>query len=210
MSGVNFTQFQRHIAKVVRSFYDPEPTNDSTSKSPIWLLGKEYKAISKSAESSWQDIQSVPADAAKDLPLAAPSESQASSVDSALAYGETEGDENRGWPPAFLDDFESKLWMTYRRDFPLIEKSRDPEALASMSFSVRLKSFAEPGGFSSDTNWGCMIRSGQSLLANTLVMLRMGRGKNLASSRQTELMISRMAAKPFRYRRTKNHIFICR
>jgi cysteine protease ATG4 len=43
---------------------------------------------------------------------------------------------------------------------------------------MRLKtSFGEQtGGFSSDTGWGCMIRSGQSLLANAILITRLGRG----------------------------------
>lgn len=44
-----------------------------------------------------------------------------------------------------------------------------------MTFSVRLRNLAEREGFSSDTGWGCMIRSGQSLLANALIILHLGR-----------------------------------
>ncbi|KAJ9134747.1 Cysteine protease [Pleurostoma richardsiae] len=40
---------------------------------------------------------------------------------------------------------------------------------------MRLKVLGEQGGFTSDSGWGCMIRSGQSLLANTLAICYLGR-----------------------------------
>ncbi|KAL9052320.1 MAG: hypothetical protein Q9162_005464 [Coniocarpon cinnabarinum] len=79
------------------------------------------------------------------------------------------------WPSDFLDDFESRIWLTYRSGFPPIPRSADPKATSHMSFSVRMKSLAAHEGFKSDTGWGCMIRSGQCLLANALVLLRFGR-----------------------------------
>ncbi|KAL9594325.1 MAG: hypothetical protein Q9219_007098 [cf. Caloplaca sp. 3 TL-2023] len=86
-------------------------------------------------------------------------------------------EEDGGWPSLFMDDFESRIWFTYRFGFPVIRRPDGPNAASSINFAVRLRSqLVDQGGLSSDTGWGCMIRSGQSLLANTLVNLRLGRG----------------------------------
>ena len=77
------------------------------------------------------------------------------------------------WPVEFLGDCESRMWFTYRSSFPSIAKSPD----ASMTLAVRLRSLADKQGFTSDTGWGCMIRSGQCLLANALSILNLGRGQ---------------------------------
>jgi cysteine protease ATG4 len=174
--------FGRHTRRLVQYFWDPEPTNDTSSKSPIWLLGKEYKVSEKgakpgSAASSWQDITHATAEPSHLSNPVTPPDSHPGSIDSTQAAADSGSDDGRGWPPPFLDDFEAKIWFTYRSNFPLIAKSQDPKAFSSMSLSVKLRSqLVEPSGFTSDTGWGCMIRSGQSLLANSLVMLRMGRG----------------------------------
>ncbi|KAL4751155.1 cysteine protease atg4 [Aspergillus terricola var. indicus] len=81
-----------------------------------------------------------------------------------------------GWPEAFLLDFESKIWMTYRSNFPPIPKDVGREGNSSLTLGVRLRSqLIEAQGFTSDTGWGCMIRSGQSLLANSMAILLLGR-----------------------------------
>ena len=105
-----------------------------------------------------------------------PPDSVSSSFDSSLAYEEFPNRENGGWPAAFLDDVESRLWMTYRSDFELIPRSQDPDATRALSFAMRLRTqFSDQLGFSSDTGWGCMIRTGQCLLANTKCFLDLGR-----------------------------------
>lgn len=181
----------RYGRRIVQMLWDPEPTNNTTANQPVWCLGRSYtldlrknKGIdsfrngtprtsptppSLGFESS-EEVQSV---AAPDTPP----DSTSSSFGSLLAYEEDEGTEGGGWPVAFLDDFESRLWMTYRSGFETIERSSDPRATAAMSFTMRLKSLGDQAGFSSDSGWGCMIRSGQSLLANSLSISKLGRGK---------------------------------
>ncbi|KAJ7132069.1 hypothetical protein C8R44DRAFT_871062 [Mycena epipterygia] len=70
---------------------------------------------------------------------------------------ETQGqDSSHHWPPQFYSDFRSRVWCTYRRDFEAI---RD----------------GGPRGWTSDAGWGCMLRTGQSLLANALLNIHVGR-----------------------------------
>ncbi|KAK7031343.1 cysteine protease [Favolaschia claudopus] len=59
------------------------------------------------------------------------------------------------WPPQFYSDFRTRIWCTYRRDFDAIDGG--------------------PRGFTSDAGWGCMLRTGQSLLANALLSIHSGR-----------------------------------
>lgn len=178
MTTVDFGKYKR----IVQYFWDPEPTNDAAARSPIWCLGKEYKISTKpqpppdTTSASLPDIKSASTGSVRPAKPVTPPDSTASSIDSGLVYDGEDG--GGGWPSPFLDDFEARIWLTYRSNFPTIPKSQDPKAASSMSLSVRLRSqLVEPAGFTSDTGWGCMIRSGQSLLANALVMLRMGRGE---------------------------------
>jgi len=168
--------------RIMQYFWDPEPSVDSASDSPIWCLGKEYKTAPK-APSATASPPLKESKSSREVPPrtvhpATPPDSTASSINSELASADSASGEEVGWPGAFLDDFEARIWLTYRSNFPIIPKSQDPKALSSMSIAVRFRStLVEPAGFTSDTGWGCMIRSGQSLLANALVMLRLGRGK---------------------------------
>jgi hypothetical protein len=173
MANVDFGRFKR----MVQYIWDPEPTNNDASSAPVWCLGKQYKlspAGERPAESIAQEDSGILVESPPNTQTATPPDSVAGSLDSALAY-----DDGRdgGWPPPFLDDFEARIWLTYRSNFPAIPKSQDPKALSSMSLAVRLRSLGEQGGFTSDTGWGCMIRSGQSLLANAFLNLKLGRGK---------------------------------
>ncbi|BGO99996.1 Cysteine protease atg4 [Rhodotorula toruloides] len=93
-----------------------------------------------------------------------------------------------GWPAAFYHDSYSRIALTYRSGFPIIPC--DPSSsstgvvqgmLNNLSMSIGRGGHRGPsptnaeGGLSSDTGWGCMLRTGQSLLANALVKVHLGR-----------------------------------
>lgn len=183
--------------RFVRYFYDPPPRFDEASGSSIWMLGKEYTSNSHQSITTTDREDVVEIESCTESHD--PSEAAASSVatteeqaekkiadprDSIDDVHKVEGQNlpalsndpaDGGWPLPFIDDFESRIWMTYRNNFAPIPRSSDPTASTTMTFAVRLRNLTEKDGFSSDTGWGCMIRSGQSLLANALLMLQLGR-----------------------------------
>lgn len=189
MTNVDFGRYKR----IVQYFWNTEPKNDDVSQGPVWCLGQQYAAsppapaspplpatvqhgLRQAAASSGDSTAKI-AESFSSAELVTPDTSISGSPEDALAYGEARnGADDAGWPTSFLDDFESRIWLTYRSNFSPIPKSREPGAAANVSIGVRLRSqLLEQGGFTSDTGWGCMIRSGQSILANALVMLRLGR-----------------------------------
>lgn len=172
--------------KLVQYFWDPEPKNDDSSKLPIWCLGEKYTTnftnepdfppSQRGLQGGQISHQGLAKVSAED-----PGDRHAENIEGAVkGVGTRKGsgsEDEGGWPSTFLDDFESRVWFTYRSNFPSIKKSADPNASSAMSLSVRIRSqLVDQGGFTSDTGWGCMIRSGQCLLANALLMLRLGRG----------------------------------
>lgn len=202
--------------RIFQKIWDPEPINDRTSNEPVWCLGRSYTlgantsgtpspfiASTPPAESAVDTaaVEQVPSiaapipspDARNQQVLDTPPHSIASSFDSSLAYEEPS--QESSWPPDFLDDFESRIWMTYRTGFEEIPKSTDPKATSALSFAMRLKtSFGDQTtGFSSDTGWGCMIRSGQSLLANALLVSRLGRGTSSVACLQRLMLMFDLA-----------------
>ncbi|OQD88651.1 hypothetical protein PENANT_c003G08802 [Penicillium antarcticum] len=54
----------------------------------------------------------------------------------------------KAWPEAFISDFGSRQWMTYRSNFTPIPRAKSPEATSSMTLSIRAK---PPGEHLRDT-----------------------------------------------------------
>ncbi|GMH18265.1 hypothetical protein Nepgr_020106 [Nepenthes gracilis] len=65
---------------------------------------------------------------------------------------------------AFVEDFSSRILMTYRKGFLPIGDSK----------------------YTSDVNWGCMLRSSQMLVAQALVVHRLGRSWRKITNKQLE------------------------
>jgi len=149
--------------RAIRYFWDPEPRNEDPSQM-IWCLGKQYAPPSPPPQhQQYRQQQHVDTDK--------PMIPENSIADAATT-----------WPPHFLDDFETRIWMTYRTDFPPIPRSPSVKGLPFNSAATALQYAGslirgQPAdGFSSDVGWGCMIRSAQSLFANALITLHLGRG----------------------------------
>ena len=188
MANVDFARYKR----IVQYFWDPEPKNDDPEKAPIWCLGKKFvpevaNKDSHNLESDNNNINLPQSQAACfegtkfTISTKEPSRESRDFTESPSTVRE----DNRGWPPGFLDEFKSKLWFTYRSGFPSIKKSSDHAASSAISLSVRLRSqLVDHGGFTADTGWGCMIRSGQSLLANAISVIRNSGGTALIASRE--------------------------
>lgn len=182
MSTKDFGGYKR----IVQYFWDPEPKNDDPCKSPIWCLGRRYDSPSQASPNNTMYENDDSGERHSETTKRGNAPSQSNRQEAVLVNAKdilpsrpngVRREDDREWPSSFLDDFESRIWFTYRSGFPPIRRSDDPNASSLMTFTVRLRSqLVDQGGFSSDTGWGCMIRSGQSLLANTLAMLRLGRG----------------------------------
>ncbi|EDO15412.1 hypothetical protein Kpol_1015p1 [Vanderwaltozyma polyspora DSM 70294] len=84
--------------------------------------------------------------------------------------------------PGFLSDVISRIHFTYRTKFIPIARSDDGPSPLRINFLIGDNPFNaienaiyNPNCFNTDIGWGCMIRTGQSLLANAIQIAILGR-----------------------------------
>ncbi|KAI0762285.1 peptidase family C54-domain-containing protein [Fomes fomentarius] len=185
-----------HLDKAMRYLLDSDATPDKCPE-PIWLLGVEHPGYepppppvldhpaSPGRRSSTDSRRGSSFRSSSSSPASphAPPLSQSQPASSAR---EKKEDPSKNWPPVFYADFTSRIWLTYRSQFFPIrdttlaalesEVSSSPTGLPSSPPSKKWNwPIGGEKGWTSDAGWGCMLRTGQSLLANALLHLHLGR-----------------------------------
>ncbi|TBU38471.1 peptidase family C54-domain-containing protein [Dichomitus squalens] len=193
-----------HLDKAMRYLLDSDATPDKCPE-PIWLLGVQHPGYEPSPPpapdpnasparrssadsrrgSAFRSSNSSPGSPSSAPPDPSLSQSQPPSSYPANSK-DRDKDPSKNWPPVFYADFTSRIWLTYRSQFFPIrdttlaaleqEVHDSPTGLPSSPPSKRWNwPIGGEKGWTSDAGWGCMLRTGQSLLANALLHLHLGR-----------------------------------
>lgn len=177
-----------HLDKAVRYLLDSDAQPDKCTD-PIWLLGvlhAGYEPPPPLPPSTPPPIRRDSSDSRRS-PSSRRSSGSSSHSHSTLNTSQSASSSKHGpsWPAAFYSDFTSRIWLTYRshyapiRDVPLASLDAEPSESAQLSASQSKRWNWPVGGekgWTSDTGWGCMLRTGQSLLANAFIHLHLSRG----------------------------------
>ncbi|KAL5534817.1 hypothetical protein ACEPAG_1281 [Sanghuangporus baumii] len=179
-----------HLDKAMRYLLDSDATPDK-SADPIWLLGVQHPGYEPPPPPPASPPPSSGRRSSLDIRRSTSIRNSVSSLRGATSSPEPtmmHQQKNAGaqWPPGFYSDFTSRIWLTYRTHYTPIRDQTlaQLEAEASgqlppqpISASPRRWNILGGGekGWTSDSGWGCMLRTGQSLLANALIHLHLGR-----------------------------------
>ena len=198
--------------KAMRYILDSDATPDRCTD-PIWLLGLQHPGYDPSTD----PVPALSRRGSVDSRQASSFRTSASSTVSASPGGgiapSPSSSKNHAvhWSPEFYADFTSCVWITYRSRFQpirdssltVLEREQAEVAVATAAGSpIPIPSSPPskrwwPGGekgWTSDTGWGCMLRTGQSLLATALIHLHLGRGSCAFDFSSASLTLCRLAA----------------
>ncbi|KAF8154943.1 peptidase family C54-domain-containing protein [Crassisporium funariophilum] len=183
-----------HLDKAMRYLLDSDAMPDKCTD-PIWLLGVQHPGYEPSNQALPNVVSSYSANnlstsqrrgsAGSPPSFRSSTSSIASSADLSLSQSSKHPNPAANWPPVFYIDFTSRIWLTYRSQFPtpirdtrladLCGDSWEGAVGSPTTVKTRPWNWGGEKTWSSDSGWGCMLRTGQSLLANALIHMHLGR-----------------------------------
>ncbi|KAF8896755.1 hypothetical protein CPB84DRAFT_1848116 [Gymnopilus junonius] len=181
-----------HLDKAMRYLLDSDAQPDKCTD-PIWLLGVQHPGYEPTAATVVQaNVGAVHRRSSGSPHSFRSSTSSINSVDPSLSQSQGPSSKNvynpaANWPPVFYIDFTSRIWLTYRSHFAhpirdtrlndLLSCGDNWEMVASSPSTARRPwNWGGEKTWTSDSGWGCMLRTGQSVLANALIHVHLGRG----------------------------------
>jgi len=180
-----------HLDKAMRYLLDSDATPDKCTD-PIWLLGVQHPGYEPPlpSHSNVPSNNNVGVRRSSGSPPSFRSSTSSITSTAELSLSQSQKSKHQDpaahWPPVFYIDFTSRIWLTYRSHFPTpIRDARlgdltleNWEAVANSPTTVKSRPWNWGGEktWTSDSGWGCMLRTGQSLLANALIHVHLGRG----------------------------------
>ncbi|KAA1476293.1 hypothetical protein DENSPDRAFT_784808 [Dentipellis sp. KUC8613] len=184
------------LDKAMRYLLDSDATPDKCTD-PIWILGVQhpgYEPPPPSTLAPTSPARRTSSESRRSSSFRTSTSSTVTVSDPSLSQSLPPGGGGNkhpaaNWPPVFYADFTSRIWVTYRSHFSPIrdsslsalesEQAENAGADMSVVSSSPQRRWNWPGGgekgWTSDAGWGCMLRTGQSLLANALLHLHLGR-----------------------------------
>jgi cysteine protease ATG4 len=198
--------------KAMRYILDSDATPDRCTD-PIWLLGLQHPGYDPSTEPPPALSRRGSVDSRRASTFRTSTSSTVSASPGGGNAPSPSPSKNNAvhWSPEFYADFTSCVWITYRSHFQpirdssltVLEREQAEVAAAAAAGSAIPISSSPPSkrwwpggekGWTSDTGWGCMLRTGQSLLATALIHLHLGRGLCPFDFPSASLTLSRLAA----------------